>query len=71
MAKVVIAKGERVAVTFHSQILVGELTGYPFENRLEDIPLTALSRAIEINLREVLEEDELPSKVQAVDGYLW
>jgi putative membrane protein len=42
----------------------------PFENRPTDTPMTALSRTIEINLRQQLGETELPEKLQPVDGVL-
>jgi putative membrane protein len=43
----------------------------PFENRIHDIPLTSITTNIEINLRQLLGETELPSAVQPVDGILW
>jgi len=42
----------------------------PFENRSTDTPMTALSRTIEINLRQQLGETELPEKLQPVNGVL-
>jgi putative membrane protein len=42
----------------------------PFENRIQDTPMTALSRTIEINLRELNGEAEVPPPLQPVDGYL-
>jgi ion channel-forming bestrophin family protein len=43
----------------------------PFENRIQDTPMSALSRTIEINLRELNGETDLPPPLTAVDGYLW
>ncbi len=43
----------------------------PFENSLYDVPMSSLSRRIEIDLRQMLGEQELPSPVQPVDGVLW
>jgi putative membrane protein len=43
----------------------------PFENDIHDTPMTALSRTIEINLRQMLGETELPPAVQPVDGFLY
>ena len=43
----------------------------PFENRITDVPLTALCNTIERDLRELLGEKELPEKMQPVDGYLF
>ncbi len=50
---------------------IGRNTEDPFENRIQDIPLTALCRTIERNLREALGEKDLPPPLQPVDGFLW
>ena len=42
----------------------------PFENRGTDTPMKAISRTIEINLRQQLGETVLPGKIQPVDGVL-
>jgi ion channel-forming bestrophin family protein len=43
----------------------------PFDNRVHDIPLTAMCRTIEINLRQILGETEIPPDAKPVDGVLW
>lgn len=43
----------------------------PFDNRIYDIPLTSMSRLIEINLRQALGERSLPEPVTPVGGVLW
>ncbi|MBC8044311.1 MAG: hypothetical protein IAF08_12810 [Rhizobacter sp.] len=43
----------------------------PFENTINDTPMTALSRTIEINLRQQLGETALPPAIQPVDGFLY
>lgn len=40
----------------------------PFENHPNDTPIDALSRTIEINLREVLGESDLPPKIEPKEG---
>ena len=42
----------------------------PFENSLNDVPMSALARNIEIQLREALGETDLPPTVQPVNGFL-
>jgi putative membrane protein len=42
-----------------------EYTENPFEGLINDIPMDALSRTIEIDLREMLGESDLPAPVQA------
>jgi putative membrane protein len=43
---------------------VGESTENPFEGSANDIPITQISRAIEIDLREMLGETDLPPALQ-------
>jgi len=43
----------------------------PFENRIHDVPMTSITTNIEINLRQLLGQTELPPAVQPVDGILW
>ena len=43
----------------------------PFENRPHDISLTAISRTIEINLKQMIGEKQVPEPPAPVDGVLW
>lgn len=43
----------------------------PFDGHPSDTPMRALSRTIEINIRQMLGEKELPEPIQPVDGILW
>jgi putative membrane protein len=43
----------------------------PFENQPHDISLTAISRTVEINLRQMIGEKEVPEPLAPVDGVLW
>lgn len=43
----------------------------PFENHISDTPMSALTRTIEINLREQLGETELPPPVEPINGFLF
>ena len=49
----------------------GAVNEDPFENRIQDIPLTALCNTIERDLKETLDETHLPHKLAPVDGYLF
>lgn len=49
---------------------IGEVTENPFEGSPNDIPMAALSRTIEIDLRELLDEKDLPPPVSAVNNIL-
>ena len=43
----------------------------PFENTIHDVSMTAITRNIEINLRQMLGERELPPPEQPIHGVLW
>src|SRR5271170_8067225 len=43
----------------------------PFENTIYDVPLTSITMTIEVNLRQLLGETELPPAAAPVDGVLW
>lgn len=50
--------------------LVGDYSENPFEGLGNDIPMKSLCRVIEIDLREMLGETEIPEPVAAVNGVL-
>lgn len=60
-----------IAFLFLSLDQIGRNVEAPFENDIHDTPMTALCRTIEINLRQMLGETELPPPVQPVDGFLY
>jgi putative membrane protein len=43
----------------------------PFENTVHDTPMSQLSRAIEINLREMLGDGRAPRDVGPIDGFVY
>ena len=55
---------------FYTMEKVGDTSEDPFENFINDVPLTALCRTIEIDLREMLGETELPEPLQPVNDIL-
>lgn len=59
-----------VGWVFTSLEQVGESTENPFEGSANDIPMAALSRTIEIDLRDMLDETELPPAIEAVNNIL-
>jgi len=50
--------------------IVGDYTENPFQGMANDIPMMSLCRVIEIDLREMLGETDLPPKVQSKNGVL-
>lgn len=59
-----------IAWIFLTMETVGDNSEDPFENFINDVPMTAMCRTIEIDLREMLGETDLPEKIKAVDGVL-
>lgn len=59
-----------VSWVFSSMEKVGESTENPFEGGANDVPITSMSRTIEIDLREMLDETDLPPAIQAVNNIL-
>lgn len=59
-----------VAWVFTTMEKIGESTENPFEGNANDVPITALSRTIEIDLKDMLDEEDLPAPVQAAGSIL-
>ncbi len=55
---------------FYTMEVVGDNSEDPFENFVNDVPMTALCRTIEIDLREMLHETDLPEKIKPEEGIL-
>ncbi len=60
-----------VSFIFIALDTVGREIEAPFENTVHDTPLTSLSRTIEVNVRQLFGESEIPAEVQPVDGFLY
>jgi ion channel-forming bestrophin family protein len=52
-----------IAWVFNTMEVVGDTSENPFENAINDIPMTAICRTIEIDLREMLEEESIPAPI--------
>jgi putative membrane protein len=50
---------------------IGDNSEDPFEGRLNDVPMSALCRTIEIDLRDMLDEDNLPDPIKPQDNILY
>lgn len=59
-----------IAWIFNTMEIVGDTSENPFENSINDVPMTAICRNIEIDLRDMLGETSLPKRVQAVNDIL-
>jgi ion channel-forming bestrophin family protein len=60
-----------VSMIFLALDRIGRDLELPFENNINDVPLHALARTIEINLKQQLGDTQLPDAVQPVNGILW
>jgi ion channel-forming bestrophin family protein len=49
---------------------IGDYSENPFEGTYNDIPITSISRAIEIDLREMIQDENIPAPTEAVNGFL-
>lgn len=56
---------------FTTMEAVGDNSEDPFEGRINDVPMTALCRTIEIDLRDMLDEDNLPKGIEPKDNILY
>lgn len=59
-----------IAYTFLGLDAVGDEIEDPFGEDLNDLPLSSISRTIEVNVRETLGETDLPPLLGAADGVL-
>jgi putative membrane protein len=55
---------------FYTMEKVGDTSENPFENGLNDVPITSICRDIEIELKALLGEAVLPERLQAKEGVL-
>lgn len=59
-----------VGWVFHVMERIGESTENPFEGGVNDVPITNICRTIEIDLREMLDETNLPPAITPVNDIL-
>jgi ion channel-forming bestrophin family protein len=60
-----------VGIMFMGLDKIGRDLENPFDNSIYDVPVTAIATTIEINLRQLIGETELPDPVKPVEGVLW
>lgn len=49
---------------------IGDYSENPFEGTYNDVPITSISRAIEIDLREMIHDENIPAPTEPVNGFL-
>jgi putative membrane protein len=60
-----------VSWVFNTIEIVGHTSENPFDNQVNDVPMTALCRSIEIDLREMLGETHLPPRIEPHNDVLY
>lgn len=55
---------------FYTMEVVGDSSENPFENAINDVPMTAICRNIEIDLLQMVKEENVPRKVKAENDIL-
>lgn len=50
--------------------MIGDFSENPFEGTYNDVPITTISRAIEIDIREMLNEKDIPKPYASENGFL-
>jgi putative membrane protein len=60
-----------LALVFVGLENIGRELEHPFDNSVHDIAMTSICRTIEINLKQCLEEADLPAPIEPVRGVLW
>lgn len=50
--------------------MIGEYSENPFEGTFNDVPITNISRAIEIDLREMINDSNIPEPTKPINGFL-
>lgn len=56
---------------FETMEEIGDSSENPFENGINDVPITAISRNIEIDLLEMLGETNLPERIKPINDILY
>ncbi len=59
-----------IAWIFNTMEVVGDTSENPFENAINDVPMTTICRFIEVDLRDMLDEAQVPGYLEPVDNIL-
>ncbi len=49
---------------------IGDYSENPFEGTYNDVPISSISRTIEIDLREMIDDDNIPAPIASQNGFL-
>lgn len=71
MAIPMILSAALISWVFFTMESIGDASEDPFERSMNDVPMNALCRTIEIDLRQMLGETDLPDKETPIDNLLY
>ena len=57
-----------ISWVFYTLEMIGENTENPFEGGVNDVPITNMTRGIEIDIRQLIDDDDIPSPYQWDNG---
>ncbi len=60
-----------ISFVFNTIEVVAHSSENPFDNQINDVPMASICRNIEIDLRELLGETDLPAKLEPVEDVLY
>lgn len=60
-----------IGFAFYVLAQIGRDLEDPFEGTVHDVPMSSITRTIEVDLRQMLGEQETPRPLAPVDGVLW
>ena len=49
---------------------IGDYSENPFEGTYNDVPITSIARGIEIDLREMINDSNIPKPTDSENGFL-
>lgn len=58
-----------ISWVFHTMEMIGDFSENPFEGLYDDVPITSLSRRVEIDMREMLDEKDLPPNIKPMTEF--
>lgn len=62
--------GGLITWIFYLMEKIGDFSENPFEGTYNDVPITSISRTIEIDLREMIDDKDIPEAIKDTNGFL-
>jgi len=62
--------GGLITWVFYLMEQIGDYSENPFEGTYNDVPITSISRTIEIDMREMIDDKNIPQPIKDINGFL-